>query len=137
MTKITKNIKTHRIVFNDKRDDILITQTQYDLYSQEYDMKNANQRMTITDIDTKEILYDGRKWKIDEFQHIKKSNILDYKYVCDYWTRHEMSDECKCYDRFWCLRMTFQDNLRILWYKFEYATQITPEMQREYLENNK
>jgi hypothetical protein len=57
MTDLTKNIRTHIIELADKT-SIHITQSQYDLYKQEVQIKKHNEFMEIRDIDTDKIVFD-------------------------------------------------------------------------------
>lgn len=58
-------------------------------------------------------------------------------FICDYWHRHDIWEQCKCfsvYKTFWLL---FKDSLVKMWYKFETSSDITPEMQKAFLEKQK
>lgn len=85
------------------------------------------------------------KYEIKRIIEKKQKSSKWYSYICEYWTRHPMygkewCEECKCYDKFWCYHFTFYDWLTDRWYRFEYASDIKPSWQSEFLkqkQNNK
>ena len=81
---ITTHKRNFIIIFKDKT-QLNITEAQYNLYREEIKIKKYSDFITITDIDTKEIIFEGRCNEIKEFKQRKTDTSLASKvYVCDY-----------------------------------------------------
>lgn len=136
---LSKTIKTHYILVREWEKNqikkIPITTAQFNLYEEELQTKKHNDFFKIEDIDTQEVLYNGRASKIEWFEQIKKDTSLQGAvWICSFWTRHPLSMAWKCncskeYDTLWIL---FKDKLKELWYNVSYDNDITFEMQQAY-----
>ena len=133
---LSKNRKTHKIIFKDGR-IIPVAKDQFDLYRSEIELKRHNEFIAISDADTWELLFDGRCSEIKEFQKIVFKSVEDRIKICDFWTKHPLQEDCLCSKRFWCIWMTFRYELEKLWYNIFYPSQITEEMQNEFLRTYK
>lgn len=63
----------------------------------------------------------------------ERIQIKKYSYLCDYWHTHPSWEQCTCfsiYKTFWIL---FQDELKKMWYEIKNKTDITKEMQENFL----
>jgi len=140
---LTKNVKTHYILIKEwdrnQIKKIPLTRAQYELYEQELSMKKHNEFFKIHDIDTQEIIFNGRANKVEWFEEIKiDKSLWEKRVVCSFGGRHSIvwfPDNCKCKDKFKCMWLQFQDKLRELGYSIDYSSDITPEMQQAYLNN--
>ena len=133
MNNITKNIKTHIVQLSDWR-TINITQDQYAWLKLQLEDSNFSDPLEIRDVDSWEILFDWKMWAIKEFIH-KKAKINSWDvFVCDFWNRHPLSQVwvCDCKIKFECMSFQFQDRLKEMWFKFDYASDITEEMKIAY-----
>jgi len=138
---LSTHIKTHYILIKEGEKNqikkIPITTSQYELYKEELQMKKHNDFFQIDDIETKQILYDGRANKIDWFEEIiRDKELSEKKWVCSFWTKHPVvwfPNNCNCSEKFWVLWITFKDELKKLWYNINYDSDITEEMQNHYL----
>ena len=130
---ITKNVRTHFILLVDWS-RINITQAQAEFYQQEVELKKYNEFISITDIDTNEILFNWRCNEIKRFEKRKQTNNSWYNFVCDFWNRHPISMKwlCNCQKEFWVMGFQFHDWLRDNWYNFVYTCDITEEMRQEF-----
>ena len=140
MTNLTKNLRTHKVIFKDWRDPINITKEQYEIYSAEVDIKKYTETIKIEDIDTKRILFNWRCWEIKEFIE-REYTWAKYNAICDYWNRHPIQNwkiDCKCKNNYWYywfeLKMYVAEKYWII-----YPQDITPEMRKEFylVKNNK
>lgn len=140
MTKITK--KTHKIIFKPdserKVKTIHITKAQYELYSEELRVKSINDFIQIHDIETDNLIFEWRCWKIDEIVELEtqKDDIKNRKWVCDYWVRHAIIDwepaDCTCYDYLKINDRKFHKLMHDMGYKYDYPSQINNEMIRAF-----
>jgi len=137
---LTKNQRTHIIIFKDWR-KINVTKTQAEFIEQELELKKHNEFITIDDIDTKQVLFKWRCSEIKEFQERNTdSSLANANAVCDFWWRHPIQwfpDNCTCAKDFDCMRFQFQFKLEEMWYKIEYASDITEEMRAAYKQQMK
>lgn len=133
--QITKNLKTHIAYIRDW-EEINLTTEQYQTLRLAKEDNKSRDMVTIKDPDTWKILFDWEYWDIKKFKERDAGNMGESRYICSYWTRHFMTDECKCSKRFWCTWFVFQDKLRELWHDTFYDSNITPAMQEEYLKAN-
>ena len=138
---LSTQVKTHYILIKEwDRNNIkkiAITKAEYELYEQELEMKKHNGFFKMYDLETKEMLFNGRANKIEWFEEIKVDHSLKEKrWVCWYWSRHEIiwfPDNCQCTDKFKVLSIQFKDELKKLWYKIFYDSDIKESMQKHYL----
>jgi len=146
MTQLSKNLRTHKIILQDW-EELHITQAQYELYREEVQLKKPNEFITIYDIDTDKVLYDGKVMWIKEFRHKKKTNIDNENryWRCDYWLQHkvdrvnEIFDECTCYKKIWIIPQEFFKRLKEMWYwellPYEVTNEIIKAYKNKYLIN--
>jgi hypothetical protein len=140
---LTKNQRTHYILIKEWEKNqikkIPITKAQHDLYEEELQTKKHNDFFKVHDIDTQEVIFNWRASRVEWFEDIKRdSSLQEKRWVCDYWTRHEIvwfPDNCNCKNKFWTLSILFKDELKKLWYNIFYNSDITKEMQEDYLRN--
>ena len=135
---LTKNIKTHYILIKEwDRNGIKkipLTQSQYELYEEELQTKKHNDFFKIHDIDTQEVLFNGRASKIDSFEEMKLDPSWNSAaFICSFWTKHPLQGECWCKKKFDTLWILFIPELEKLWYKVANCQRITKEMQDHYL----
>ncbi len=134
MTEVTKNIRTHTLILNDKR-KIPITQEQYNnLQTAQLDSKFSDP-LKIIDADSWEILFDWKYGAIKEFEHKKRySPKWQPMVVCDFWNRHPLSmwGNCDCGKKFGCLSIEFKERLQKMWFEYNYSNEITKVMQTIY-----
>jgi len=146
MTQLSKNLRTHKIILQDW-EELHITQAQYELYREEVQLKKPNEFITIYDIDTDKILYDGKVIWIKEFKH-KNTKVIDNENLywrCDYWLQHkvdrvnEIFDECTCYKKIWIIPQEFFKRLKEMWYwellPYEVTNEIIKAYKNKYLIN--
>tara|TARA_R110002153_G_scaffold269969_1_gene435973 strand:+ start:272 stop:532 length:261 start_codon:yes stop_codon:yes gene_type:complete len=85
---LSKNVKTHYIIIKESAKEykrIALTQAQYDFYKSELELKKYSDFIKITDIDTQEILFEGRASKIESFETIKRDpSLAGTVYICDF-----------------------------------------------------
>jgi hypothetical protein len=129
---LSKNIRTHILLLRDWN-KINITTEQYQALRLQKEDKKRNDMVTIRDTDTKEVLFDWEYWDIKWFIERKQENINWYKKVCQFWTRHNLQEECQCNKKFWCLSIVFQDKLKEIWIEVYHHSDITPTIQQRYL----
>lgn len=135
---LSKNKRTHYILIRqgDKNDisKFPITRAQYDLYEEELSMKKHNDFFKIQDIDTNQVVFNGRANKIEWFEEIKiDPSIAGARWVCDFWRRHSISQQsCDCSKEFDCLWIVFKSRLEEMGYKVPNNKSITEEMRAEY-----
>lgn len=142
---LSTQIKTHYILIKEWEKNqikkIPITTAQYELYKEELQTKKHNEFFQVDDVETKEVLYDGRASKIDWFEEIKRDPTLNWKrWICSFWTRHSViwfPDNCDCDKKFKTLWILFKDEIKKLGYNVNYDSDITKEMQDHYLRENK
>lgn len=137
---ITTKIRTHAIVLWDGT-KFQITRWQYEFYKQEVQLKKHNEFITIEDLDTREIVFEGRCSEIKRFEEKRSSAITeDIRLVCWYGNKHRISEECKCYDKFNCWAWRFKKWAKVNYPNVFYDSDLTIEMQDvfiEHLESNK
>jgi len=134
---LSKNIRSHIVILRDWR-KFNITQDQYSTLKLARQDFKRNEPLEIRDADTRELEYDWEMWDIKEFQERKQDpNLAAAVYVCDYGTRHHISEwkECDCWKDFDCIGIVFKDRLKAMWYKIHYNRDITREMKTAYLNN--
>lgn len=132
---ITNNLRTHILVLRDWR-EFNITKQQYWLIRMDRQDNKRTDFFTLTDADTKEVLFDWEYWDIKEFKERKVDpSYANAVWICSFWWRHPLSTawECNCSEKFWTLWILFRDELKKLGYKIEYDSDITTEMQNHYL----
>ena len=133
---LTTNLKTHIAIFRDWT-KINISRDQYATLRLQKENNKRSDMVTIKDPDTKEILFDGELGDIKQFLERKlDQNLWEKRWVCWYWSRHEIiwfPDNCHCTDKFKVLSIQFKDELKKLWYKIFYDSDITESMQKHYL----
>jgi len=130
---INKNVKTHNIIM--KNWEILkITKAQYEFYKEEINLKKFTDFIIINNIDTDEILFEWRCSEIKRFEKIKFDKWYQQTmFVCDWWTRHQLSQVCNCWKKFDCLWFQMKDRLNEMWYNIKYPSDITLVMQNKYI----
>lgn len=139
MSNLTKNFRSHILILRDWR-KFNITSSQYKAIKEWRRDNSRNTSFELFDCDTKELLFDWEVWDIKEFQERKSNKDMATKrFVCWYWTRHpmEMAGSCDCGKKFDCMEFQIQDWLTCAWYKIEYPSDITEQMQEEFLNRNK
>lgn len=140
MTQLTNNLRKYKVKFKDGRDDINITEKQY----QELRLIKEDQKIsfpvTIIDVDNWKILFDWEIWAIKEFQE-REFSWAKYNVICDYWNRHPIQNwkyNCDCKNNYWYywfeLKMFVSQKYWII-----YPQDITPEHRKEFylVKNNK
>lgn len=130
---LTKNLRTHQVLLGEN-EIINITKQQADVLNDELKIKKANDFIIIYDLDTKKELFNWKKSEIKRI--IEKEYSWEYsgvRFICDYWTRHSINEDCKCKQRFWCFPWSFQYWLEQRGHKIIYENDITKAMQQEYL----
>jgi hypothetical protein len=134
---ITTKIRTHAIVLWDGT-KFQITRWQYEFYKQEVQLKKHNEFITIEDIDTREIVFEGRCSEIKRFQE-KNNNASteDIRLVCWYGNKHAIQEECKCYDKFKCWAWRFKKWAKVNYPNVFYDSDLTTEMQDAFIEHYK
>ena len=138
---LSTKVKTHYILIKEwdrgNIKKIALTKSEYELYEQELEMKKHNWFFKMYDIDTNELIFNGRANKIEWFEEIKVDPTLSTKkWVCSFWTKHSLigfPDNCNCSEKFDTLWITFKWELIKLWYKVNYDSDITEEMQEHFL----
>jgi hypothetical protein len=70
-----------------------------------------------------------------QFEEIKIPEIKEWDIItCQYWHKHNAWNVCKCYDIYRKDWITFFQRLKFeMWYNIYYDSDITREMQEEYL----
>lgn len=136
---LTNNLRTHILVLRDWR-QFNITKQQYWLIRMDRQDNKRTDFFTLTDADTKEVLFDWEYWDIKEFKERKvDKDLWEKKWVCSFWTRHSViwfPDNCDCDKKFKTLWILFKDEIKKLGYKVNYDSDITKEMQDHYLREN-
>lgn len=141
---LNTKVKTHYILIKEwdrgNIKKIALTKSEYELYEQEVEMKKHNWFFKMYDIDTNELLFNGRANKVEWFEEIKLDPALMWAvWICSLWTRHALSAgwDCDCSKKFNTLWITFKDEIEKLGYKVKDTSEITEEMQLAYLKLNK
>lgn len=115
------NLRTDIVLVKDsdwKIKRIPVTKQQYHSIQQEKQDWNRSTLLAITDADTGEKLFHGELWDIKGFEDIKHKDTSNLKWICDYWTRHTMGEECKCIKAFKISPMTFRIKAnQLFWWK--------------------
>ena len=133
------NIKNHRITFvnSEYRDPLPITELKAEAIKRFLRDKGA-QFIDITD-DNGNYSETIKKSSIKGVEKIIQANSAgDRRWICDYGTRHRMTDSsCDCIQKFNVHFLDFRGWLRKKYNQaFNYAADITPEMQQEFLREN-
>ena len=136
---LTRNIRTHYILIKEWTNQIkriAITKSQYELFEEELSTKKHNEFFKIHDIDTWEIVFNGRANKVEWFE--EKKDIWawanDY-WICSYWLYHKLGwfpDNCNCQERCWVWPAKFRTRLQEMWYSIDNDRDITKEMRTAY-----
>lgn len=81
---------------NDKpvRNPIRVTEKQVEAWKA---ARNTRSTLTLKDDGFGELLYCGDPFEIVEATRIKPP--VTYAWICDYQTRHKMTEACDCYER--------------------------------------
>ncbi len=93
------NTRKKLVILSDDR-EIAITEQQYNAIKAEQSIWKYTDPIVITDADTKKVLFDWKLWAIKEFRDINTENRFWDRFICDFWTRHPLSDECNCQDKY-------------------------------------
>jgi len=136
MTWLSKNVRTHVVIFTDWR-EIQITNDQYINLKFKLKDNKFSDPLVIKDADSWEILFDGKCWAIKEFKHKKVDSWWWRLYwICDYWVRHLVIDwgcgNCECREKLWLHYTDFHNRLRDMWFTINYAKDVTDHMLRSY-----
>jgi len=129
------NVRNYQVFFKDWA-SLSITKAQYELYREEIAMKKHNEFIKMLDIDTDEVVFD---WRCADIKEFKQKNDWGYSVwksvICSWWTNHPLSwypESCKCMKEYDCLWFKMKDRLEEMWYKVQYVSEITKEMQMKY-----
>lgn len=115
---LTTIVKDHTIIIWEKEEKkaIHLTKQQYLLLEQDFLDKGWNAGFAINDPETGKRVYTWRLWDIKEWCWERKSSkISGARYVCDYGTRHPLSEECECIKRYKIDPWTFREKRQALW----------------------
>lgn len=140
MTQLTNNLRKYKVKFKDGRDDINITEKQYNELRLIKEDQKISFPVTIRDVDNWKILFDWEIWAIKEFQE-REFSWAKYNVICDYWNRHPIQNwkyNCDCKNNYWYygfeLKIFVSQKYWII-----YPQDITPEHRKEFylIKNNK
>ena len=130
---LTTNRRTKLLILSDDR-EIAITEDQYKAIKADQALGRFSDPITIRDLDTKEILFDGKIGAIKEFRDIKSSYSGGDRWICDFWIRHVMSESCGCPDKYKVIPIDFRIKMYEL-YPRMYAKNLSTEQRKIILEN--
>ena len=128
MNEITKAGKLFTVILSDWQ-EIVVTEAVADMIKDDIKMWDKFIEINNNTYSTYEI-----KRIIEK----KQKTSCGYNWICDYWTRHalrgkELPEPCNCFELFKIEWFKFYDWLTDRWYRFEYASDIKPSWQSEFL----
>lgn len=115
---LTTNLRTHYVILQDGR-KFPITYEQYNNIRELKTSEKATSFFTLTDIDTRKVLFDGELRSIKEFQEVsKKRNDVKW-YFCWYGNTHGMNDKCDCRDKYKVSEASFRSEAYRRFWKYD------------------
>lgn len=129
---LTNNLRTKLVILTDDR-EISITEQQYNAIKADQAIGKYNDPILIRDADSKEILFDWKIGAIKEFRDINKSNLAWAYYVCDFWIKHPVHENCTDIEKYKVSPIVFRTALRSIYPQVQYSREITPEMRTKVL----
>ena len=124
MNQITNNPRTHILeLARDK--EIMITTEQYKGIKSMQAINRFSDPLEIHDADTNKIIHDGLMKDILWFREIPKQEC-SAKWICEFWTRHDMHRSCECQERYNMSPVVFT-NMMMKLYPDKYNSTLTPE----------
>lgn len=112
---LTTIIRDHKIIVGEKEDkkEIYLTRQQYMILEQDFLDKSGQSPFSIKDPETWKKLYTGRLWDIKDWCGENKTSSSAWKrYVCDFWTRHPLNEECECRKKYGIDGCVFKEKMR-------------------------
>lgn len=129
---LTKNLRTHILELTKDR-EIPITQEQYIKLKNAQKLAWYNDTLEVFDADTKKLLHDGLWKDFAWFREIERSNLSGSNFVCDFWNRHTIHEDCKCSEKYNVSPIVFRTAVFSIYPNIKYPTQITPEIRNKVL----
>jgi len=96
---LSTNIITHYAILRDDT-KIPLTEDQYN----KVEFNKVNEKWTflqkIIDPNNWQQLYNGEIGYIKGFQEVKRKDMTWIRFVCDFWTKHVINEECFCWKKY-------------------------------------
>lgn len=130
---LSTNPRTHILELTRDR-EIPITEMQYKQLKASQKLSSYNDVLEIKDPDTWKILHDWLWKDFAWFKELERVDTSDLRYICDFATRHPISESCGCPEKYWFYPVEFRSKLYEL-YPNKYPSTITEDEKREILKS--
>ncbi len=118
MQALSINPRSHYIVLHDGR-QFAITEQQYEWIKFDKKWSKVSDMFELRDADTGKMIFDWEFRSIKEFREIPK-NTTTRNYICDFWKRHDMHENCECKSKYSTYPWVFREKAyEMFWTKNE------------------